>query len=125
MRGGVFMLRKLPGREIDGVVSTRIDGSVVFQPTVLRTPAIVVILIWAWRLLAGVVKTVVRHPVGCGLLGGAAGLAYVGGWRLAAMVAAGLALVLGVWAALGRRSWGRWIGWPLVGWWRWLWIYRR
>lgn len=58
------MLRKMPGAEVQGVVSTTPDTSVVFSPMVVKTPAIVVIVVWLWRLVAGLVKACggIRSP---------------------------------------------------------------
>ncbi|WP_030510356.1 hypothetical protein [Microbispora rosea] len=35
----------------------------VFRPAVMQTPAIVTLVVWLSRLVAGLVRLVVRHPV--------------------------------------------------------------
>ncbi|MEU7890530.1 hypothetical protein AB0B54_33925 [Microbispora bryophytorum] len=57
------MFKKLPGDEAQHLVATNPDTAVVFRPAVLRTPAIVTIVIFTWRLMAGVVRLVWRHPI--------------------------------------------------------------
>ncbi|MCC5581565.1 cell division protein FtsK [Microtetraspora sp. AC03309] len=119
------MLRKLPGTEVQNVVSTTPDTAIVFAPTVVKTPAIVVLVVWLWRLLAGLVKTVVRHPVACGLVGSVSGLWWAWGGR-AVLVAAGVVGLAGsVWAGWWPASFVRVVGARLLAWWRWMWVYRR
>ncbi|MGV9302028.1 FtsK/SpoIIIE domain-containing protein [Nonomuraea sp. NPDC004354] len=119
------VLRKLPGAEVDNIVATRPETSVVWRPTVVKTPAIVVIVVWLWRLISGTIKTLVRHPVACAVTGSAGALWYLAGWR--ALVAAYVTFGLGsaCWALADAASYGRWVGWPLVSWARWMWVYRR
>ncbi|MFD8529661.1 FtsK/SpoIIIE domain-containing protein [Streptosporangium canum] len=119
------MLRKMPGAEVQGVVSTTPDTAVVFSPTVMKTPAIVVIVVWLWRLVAGAVKTVWRHPVACSLAGGTTAVVWLLGWQTALIVwgsgASGVSFWAGLWPAAGMR----WVVWPALSWWRWVWVYRR
>ncbi|WP_433352930.1 hypothetical protein ACQP25_06670 [Microtetraspora malaysiensis] len=49
--------------EARNLVSTTPDTAVVFRPAVVRTPAIVTIVIWLSRLIAGMVRLVWRHPI--------------------------------------------------------------
>ncbi|MFF5109817.1 FtsK/SpoIIIE domain-containing protein [Streptosporangium sp. NPDC000509] len=97
----------------------------VWSPTVLKTPAIVVIVIWAWRLVAGLVKTVWRHPVACLLVGGVSAGLYWGGWYNTLAIGGGLVCVVSTWAGLWPQAGMRLLWWPAVSWWRWVWIYRR
>ncbi|RCG20076.1 cell division protein FtsK [Sphaerisporangium album] len=119
------MLRKLPGTEVQNVVSTTPDTAVVWRPTVVRTPAIVVIVVWVWRLLVGLVKTIVRHPWACGLVAVAGGLCWLFGWRVAVLACSVACCGLAAWAALWPASFLRVVGWRVVSWGRWMWVYRR
>ncbi|WP_030917220.1 FtsK/SpoIIIE domain-containing protein [Streptosporangium amethystogenes] len=119
------MLRKLPGSETVGLVSTTPETAVVFAPTVVRTPAVVTLLILGWRLVVGVVHLVVRHPVACSLVGLASGMVYALGWRLALIVVGSIVCAVSTWAGLWPALGMRVLGWPLVAWWRWVWVYRR
>lgn len=59
------MFKKLPGDEAQRLVSTTPDTAVVFRPAVLRTPALVTLVIYAWRLLTacqGVTRSGWRRP---------------------------------------------------------------
>ncbi|WP_433498917.1 hypothetical protein ACQP1K_00715 [Sphaerimonospora sp. CA-214678] len=56
------MFKKPPGDEARNLVSTTPDTAVVFRPAVVRPPAIVTIVIWLFRLVAGLVRLVVRTP---------------------------------------------------------------
>lgn len=92
---------------------------------VVRTPGIVFLVVHLWRLSVAIVKTVVRHPIACAVVGAVTASLYLLGWR-ATMASLGvLAYVLLGWRALEPRSFARFIAWPAVGWWRWMWIYRR
>lgn len=119
------MLRKLPGSEVQNVVSTTPDTAVVWRPTVVRTPAIVVLVVWLWRLVAGTVKTVVRHPWACGLVAVLGGVTWLFGWRVAVLGASGACLGLSAWAGLWPSVFVRVVGWRMVAWGRWMWVYRR
>lgn len=119
------MLRKLPGAEVQGVVSTTPDTAVVFAPTVVKTPAIVVIVVWLWRLVVGLGRAVWRHPVVCALAGGTAALVVLLGWRDALVVWGGLVCAVSSWAGLWPEAGMRWLVWPALSWWRWVWVYRR
>ncbi|GAA3016526.1 FtsK/SpoIIIE domain-containing protein [Streptosporangium longisporum] len=119
------MLRRLPGSEEVGLVSTTPETAVVFAPTVVRTPAIVTLLIMLWRLVVGVVHLVVRHPVACSLVALVSGMVYALGVRLASIIVVALLCAVSTWAGLWPVPGMRVIGWPLVAWWRWMWVYRR
>ncbi|MFC4061178.1 FtsK/SpoIIIE domain-containing protein [Planomonospora corallina] len=119
------MLRKLPGDTARDLVSTTPDTAIVFRPTVVNTPAIVVIVIALWRFLAGIVHTVWRHPTAVASLLVPAAVAVRYGWTWAGLLV-GSVLVLGVvWALLHRVSFLAVAGWRLLAFWRWMWIYRR
>ena len=64
------MFKKLPGQETRDLVSTTPDTAVVFRPAVLRTPAVITLLVWRGILnpLAGVIpnmlQSIFNQPVG-------------------------------------------------------------
>ncbi|MEU8379467.1 FtsK/SpoIIIE domain-containing protein [Streptosporangium sp. NPDC048865] len=119
------MFKKLPGDEARTLVTTTPDTAVVFRPAVVRTPAILTITIFLWRLLAGIVRLVWRHPVIVTLLAVPAVLGLLYGWEFAVAPLAVLVLNTTLWALLDRASFLRWVGWRLLAWWRLVWIYRR
>ncbi|WP_440099813.1 FtsK/SpoIIIE domain-containing protein [Streptosporangium sp. H16] len=119
------MFKKLPGDEARTLVTTTPDTAVVFRPAVVRTPAIFTITIFLWRLLAGLVRLVWRHPVIVTLLAVPAVLGLLYGWEFAVTPLTVLVLNLTLWALLDRASFLRWVGWRLLAWWRLVWIYRR
>ncbi|MFD9948235.1 FtsK/SpoIIIE domain-containing protein [Nonomuraea sp. NPDC059023] len=96
-----------------------------WRPTALKTPAIFFLVIWAWRLVAAVVKTVWRHPVACALVVVLGGYWYLVGWQSALIWYGCLLGWLAVFWLLHRNGFMRLIGWPFVSWLRWLWVYRR
>ncbi|MER7129596.1 FtsK/SpoIIIE domain-containing protein [Streptosporangium saharense] len=119
------MLRRMPGTEVQNVVATRPDTSIVFSPTVVKTPAVVTLLVWVWRALAGLAVMVWRHPVVCGVVAvSGAGWVLVG-WRLTLIGWAGVGGVLLSGSALWPAGARRLLVWPALAGWRWLWIYRR
>ncbi|MGI5490969.1 FtsK/SpoIIIE domain-containing protein [Microtetraspora malaysiensis] len=119
------MLRKLPGDEARNLVSTTPDTAVVFRPAVVRTPALVTIVIWLSRLVAGLVRLVWRHPIAVTVpvVPGVIWTLY--GWRLALVLVGLIALVGLSWASLHRVSFLRLVAWRLLAFWRRIWIYRR
>ncbi|GAA5086037.1 S-DNA-T family DNA segregation ATPase FtsK/SpoIIIE [Thermocatellispora tengchongensis] len=119
------MFRKLPGDETRNLVSTTPDTAVVFRPAVVRTPAILTILIFLARLFIGLVRLLWRHPVAVpvALAPGALWLAY--GWRWSLAVVALVVVSGAAWALVHRASFSRLLGLRLLAWWRLVWVYRR
>ncbi|MET8145369.1 FtsK/SpoIIIE domain-containing protein [Sphaerisporangium sp. NPDC005288] len=119
------MFKRLPGDETRNLVSTTPDTAVVFRPAVMQTPAIITLIIFVWRCLAGLVRLIVVHPIVTLLIS-----AVVSVWRLAGWLPLLLALVvlcsaLVGWFTADRASFTRWISWRLLAFWRRFWIYRR
>ncbi|WP_329426420.1 FtsK/SpoIIIE domain-containing protein [Streptosporangium sp. NBC_01495] len=119
------MFKKLPGDEAQNLVSTTPDTAVVFRPAVLRTPAIVTIVIFAWRLLAGALRLLWRHPIASAVALTPGVVTYVCGWRWGLGLVTVTPLGLTAWFFLARPSFLRLLGWRLLAWWRLVWIYRR
>ncbi|MEV4110077.1 FtsK/SpoIIIE domain-containing protein [Nonomuraea sp. NPDC049695] len=97
----------------------------VFKPTVLKTPAIVTLVIFGWRAVASLVRTVWRHPVAVLVAAVPCALSILYGWRVALLLITPVLVGTVVWGFLDRVSFGRWIGWRLLAWWRLVWVYRR
>ncbi|MBB2909352.1 S-DNA-T family DNA segregation ATPase FtsK/SpoIIIE [Streptosporangium becharense] len=119
------MFKKLPGDEARTLVTTTPDTAVVFRPAVVRTPAIFTVTIFLWRLLAGIVRLIWRHPVAVAVLAVPAVLSILYGWRIALVAVAVPVSLLAPWPFFDRASFDRWMGWRLLAWWRLVWIYRR
>ncbi|MET9064185.1 FtsK/SpoIIIE domain-containing protein [Streptosporangium sandarakinum] len=119
------MFRKLPGDEAQRLVSTTPGTAVVFRPAVLRTPAFITLVIFAWRLLAGLVKLLWRHPVAPVVVAAPCALACWYGWRWGLISIAATVTASALWFTLHRPSFLRLIGWRLLAFWRFIWIYRR
>ncbi|MFC4062394.1 FtsK/SpoIIIE domain-containing protein [Planomonospora corallina] len=119
------MFKKLPGDETQSLVSTTPDTAVVFRPAVVRTPAFVTLVIFAARLVAGLVRLVWRHPVASAVVAAPCAVAWLYGWRAGLVLVAVAVTALTLWCSLHRPSFLRWAGWRLLAFWRFLWIYRR
>ncbi|MEU8207160.1 FtsK/SpoIIIE domain-containing protein [Streptosporangium sp. NPDC049046] len=119
------MFKKLPGDETRTLVTTTPDTAVVFRPAVVTTPAIFTITIFLWRLLAGMVRLLWRHPIAVAVLAIPVTVAIVYGWRVALVLVAVPLSVLAPWPFVDRASFNRWIGWRLLAFWRLVWVYRR
>ncbi|WP_328855274.1 FtsK/SpoIIIE domain-containing protein [Microbispora hainanensis] len=119
------MLKRLPGGEVRNLVSTTPDTAVVFKPAVVQTPAILTILVFLGRLVAGLVRTLIVHPIAVAVLAvpGVIWVRYGGPVAVAAVTIPG-SLLFG-WVLADRASFARWIGWRLLAFWRRFWIYRR
>ncbi len=119
------MFKKLPGDEARNLVSTTPDTAVVFRPAVVKTPAIVTLVIWFFRLVAGLVRLVVRHPVAVAVPVGL-GVVWIAYGRTMALTVAGFIPAMGLsWFLLERDSFLRLVGWRLLAWWRLVFVYRR
>ncbi|RJL34574.1 FtsK/SpoIIIE domain-containing protein [Bailinhaonella thermotolerans] len=118
------MLRKLPGDVTRELASTT-PNQLMFRPTVVQTPAFFVICATLGRLLRGLVLTVVRHPLICGLLALFAAVWVRVGWQAAVLPASLLVCTLVVWMFADRDGFNRWVGWRLLAFGRWFWLYRR
>ncbi|MBG0820575.1 cell division protein FtsK [Planomonospora sp. ID91781] len=119
------MFKKMPGDEAQHLVSTTPDTAVVFRPAVVRTPAFVTLVIFAWRLLAGLVRLLWRHPVASAVVAVSSAVAWLYGWRAGLGLIAAAVTVLALWCSVHRPSFLRLVGWPLLAFWRFVWIYRR
>ncbi|GLW10318.1 hypothetical cell division FtsK/SpoIIIE protein [Microtetraspora sp. NBRC 13810] len=119
------MWRRLPGEETAGLVSTSPGTPVVFRPTVVPTPAFITIIILTWRLIWGALITIYLHPIAASLVAATATATVVLGWKVTLFGAGAVASALALWANLAFPSFLTWVGWPLLAFWRWLWIYRR
>ncbi|MER7500408.1 FtsK/SpoIIIE domain-containing protein [Nonomuraea pusilla] len=119
------MFKRLPGDETRNLVTTTPDTAVVFRPAVLKTPAIVTLVIYGWRLLAGCVRTVCRHPIATLVTFTPVVLTLAFGLRTALLLLTPVLVGLVAWAMTDRSSFARWIGYRLLAWWRLVWIYRR
>ncbi|MEN3538686.1 FtsK/SpoIIIE domain-containing protein [Microbispora sp. ZYX-F-249] len=119
------MLKRLPGGEVRNLVSTTPDTAVVFKPAVVQTPAILTILVFLGRLVAGLVRTLLVHPVAVAVLA-VPGVIWVRyGWPTAVAAVTIPGSLLFGWVLADRASFARWIGWRLLAFWRRFWIYRR
>ncbi|GHE35989.1 hypothetical cell division FtsK/SpoIIIE protein [Streptosporangium violaceochromogenes] len=119
------MFKKLPGDEAQRLVSTTPDTAVVFRPAVVTTPAILTILILTGRLIAGLMRTLWRHPVASAAVAVPGVIWTVYGWPWALGLAASLIAVPAVWGLVDRASFLRLAGWRLLAFWRLVWVYRR
>ncbi|PZG16637.1 FtsK/SpoIIIE domain-containing protein [Nonomuraea aridisoli] len=119
------MFKRLPGDEARNLVSTTPDTAVVFRPAVVTTPAILTIVILIWRMLAGLVRTAWRHPIAATVPVIPGAVWYVYGWPASASLSGTVVLALISWAFIDRPSFVRLVGYRLLAWWRFVWIYRR
>ncbi|MEV8635598.1 FtsK/SpoIIIE domain-containing protein [Streptosporangium sp. NPDC051023] len=119
------MFKKLPGDEAQRLVSTTPDTAVIFRPAVVRTPALVTLVVFAWRLLAGLVRLIWRHPIASAVTALPGVIWTVYGWPYGLATAALLLTGPTGWALVHRASFLRLIGWRLLAFWRLIWVYRR
>ncbi|MEV7013641.1 FtsK/SpoIIIE domain-containing protein [Streptosporangium sp. NPDC051022] len=119
------MFKKLPGDEAQRLVSTTPDTAVVFRPAVVRTPAMVTLIIFTWRTVAGFVRLLWRHPIASAVVAVPGVIWIVYGWPYGLGVVALVLIAPTGWALVHRASFLRLIGWRLLAWWRLVWVYRR
>ncbi|GAA3085981.1 FtsK/SpoIIIE domain-containing protein [Streptosporangium carneum] len=119
------MFRKLPGDEAQHLVSTTPDTAVVFRPAVVRTPAFVTFVIFAWRLFAGSVRLFWRHPIASAVVAVPCAVAWLYGWLQSVVLIAVAVTAPALWCVAHRPSFLRLVGWRLLAFWRLVWVYRR
>ncbi|MBF8193757.1 cell division protein FtsK [Nonomuraea sp. K274] len=119
------MFKRLPGDEARNLVTTTPDTAIVFQPAVVRTPAIITLAIYLYRFLVALVRTIWRHPVATAVPTALVCTWYQYGWPLAASLFGIVALSLVSWAFIDRPSFAHLVGWRLLAWWRLMSVYRR
>ncbi|MEO3811944.1 FtsK/SpoIIIE domain-containing protein [Sphaerisporangium sp. B11E5] len=119
------MFKRLPGDETRNLVSTTPDTAVVFRPAVVQTPAIITIIIFVWRCLAGLVRLILVHPIATVSLSALFVLWRLAGWLAVVVTLGVLASALTGWFIADRVSFTRWMTWRLLAFWRRFWIYRR
>ncbi|MFI7439421.1 FtsK/SpoIIIE domain-containing protein [Nonomuraea indica] len=119
------MFKRLPGDEARNLVTTTPDTAIVFRPAVVTTPAIITIVIYTWRLLAGLVRAIWRHPIAVITASTPATLALLYDWQTALLLSTPVPAGLVAWALTDRASFARWVGYRLLAWWRLVWVYRR
>ncbi|NBE95098.1 cell division protein FtsK [Nonomuraea sp. KC401] len=119
------MFKRLPGDEARNLVTTTPDTAVVFRPAVVTTPAILTLIIFAWRLFVGLVRLVWRHPVAMLAVLTPGVLTVLYGWRVGLLSTVPVPVALATWALAHRASFVRWVGWRMLAWWRLIWVYRR
>ncbi|MBB2914811.1 S-DNA-T family DNA segregation ATPase FtsK/SpoIIIE [Streptosporangium becharense] len=119
------MFKKLPGDEAQHLVTTTPDTAVVFRPAVLHTPAIITVLIFTWRLLAGLIRVIWRHPIAAIVVAVPVVTWALYGWPWGLGLVALVLVGLTAWFFLARASFLRWVGWRLLAFWRRIWVYRR
>ncbi|MFI6534763.1 FtsK/SpoIIIE domain-containing protein [Nonomuraea sp. NPDC050547] len=119
------MFKKMPGEEPHRIVSTTPDTAVVFQPAVVKTPAIITFVIFGWRAVSSLARTAFRHPAVVLAVVVPAVLSILYGWRIAVLLVTPIPVGLLTWSLIDRSTFARWVGWRLLAWWRLIWIYRR
>ncbi|MEV0145202.1 MULTISPECIES: FtsK/SpoIIIE domain-containing protein [unclassified Nonomuraea] len=119
------MFKKMPGEEPHRIVSTTPDTAVVFRPAVVKTPAIVTLVIFGWRAVASLVRAVWRHPVAVLIAAIPCALSVLYGWRVALLLVTPALAGLIAWGTLDRTSFAHWVGWRMLAWWRLISVYRR
>ncbi|GAA3134513.1 FtsK/SpoIIIE domain-containing protein [Streptosporangium carneum] len=119
------MFKKLPGDEAQRLVSTTPDTAVVFRPAVVRTPALLTLLVFIWRTVAGLGRLLWRHPIASAVVAVPGVIWTLYGWPYGLGVVALLVAVPAVWGLVDRGSFRRLVGWRLLAFWRLVWVYRR
>ncbi|GAA1018658.1 hypothetical cell division FtsK/SpoIIIE protein [Acrocarpospora pleiomorpha] len=119
------MFKKLPGDEARNLVTTTPDTAIVFRPAVMKTPAVVTLVIWLWRLTLGTIRILWRHPIAVAIPATLTAVQRFYGWGVLLILLDIAATALAFWTFLDRPSFLRLVGWRLLAFARWLWIYRR
>ncbi|RKS79565.1 S-DNA-T family DNA segregation ATPase FtsK/SpoIIIE [Actinomadura pelletieri DSM 43383] len=96
-----------------------------WAPPVWHMPEGLVLIVNTVRALVRTVVFLVRNIVPVSVVAGLGWLGYRFGWAVPVLVLALVAVGLGVWAAVDRPSFVRWVAYPALAWWRLVTVYRR
>jgi DNA segregation ATPase FtsK/SpoIIIE, S-DNA-T family len=119
------MRRVVTGEQIAQIYNPDPFARPIWRAPVYQTPAGLIALAWLARLLAWIIRMILRHPVAAIA---AAVLAFVGvsvSWIAAAALVVWAVLVLAIWRCYWPGSFTRWVTAPARGRWRAWWCYRR
>jgi DNA segregation ATPase FtsK/SpoIIIE, S-DNA-T family len=119
------MRRVVTGEQIAQIYNPDPFARPIWRAPVYQTPAGIIALAWLIRLLAWIIRMILRHPVAATA---AAVLAFMWvslGWIAAAALVVWAALVLVIWRCYWPGSFTRWVTAPMRGRWRAWWCYRR
>src|SRR5262249_42013410 len=118
------MRRVVTGEQVAQVYNPDPFACPVWRAPVYQTPAGIIALVQLFRLLAWLVRLIVRHR-GIALVLAVVGFAYAQiGWPGMTALIAGTAVLLAGWRVLWPVSFARWIAAPARNGWR-AWRYRR
>jgi DNA segregation ATPase FtsK/SpoIIIE, S-DNA-T family len=119
------MRRVVTGEQIAQIYNPDPFARPIWRAPVYQTPAGIIALAWLVRLLAWIIRMIIRHPAAAIA---AAVLAFVWvsiGWIADAALVVWAALVLVIWRCYWPSAFTRFVAAPVRGKWRAWWCYRR
>ncbi|MGH3220331.1 MAG: FtsK/SpoIIIE domain-containing protein [Streptosporangiaceae bacterium] len=119
------MRRIVTGEQIAQIYNGDPFARPVWRAPVYRTPGIIIALVQLGRLLAWIIRMIIRHPVAAAVVAVAVVLWLSIGWPGIAALAGSAVLVLVTWRYYWPVSFTRWLAAPARGRWRAWWCYRR
>jgi DNA segregation ATPase FtsK/SpoIIIE, S-DNA-T family len=119
------MRRVVTGEQIAQIYNPDPFARPIWRAPVYQTPAGIIALAWLVRLLAWIIRMIVRHPVAA-VAATALALIWVSlGWIAAVALVVWATIVLAIWWCYWPDSFTRWVTAPMRGRWRAWWCYRR
>ncbi|MGH3286473.1 MAG: FtsK/SpoIIIE domain-containing protein, partial [Streptosporangiaceae bacterium] len=119
------MRKVVTGEQIAQIYNGDPFARPVWRAPVYRTPAAIIALVQFGRMVAWLVKIVIRHPVAALVVAVAVLLWLSIGWPGIAALAGCAVLVVVAWRCYWPGSFTRWVSAPARGRWRAWWCYRR
>jgi DNA segregation ATPase FtsK/SpoIIIE, S-DNA-T family len=119
------MRRIVTGEQIAQIYNGDPFARPVWRAPVYRTPAAVIALVQLGRLLAWIIKMIIRHPLAALAVAVAVLLWLSIGWPGIVALAGCAILILVTWRCYWPGSFTRWVTAPARGRWRAWWCYRR
>jgi DNA segregation ATPase FtsK/SpoIIIE, S-DNA-T family len=119
------MRRIVTGEQIAQIYNGDPFARPVWRAPVYRTPAAIIALVQLGRLLAWIIKMIIRHPLAALAVAVAVLLWLSIGWPGIVALAGCAGLVLVIWRCYWPGSFTRWVSAPARGRWRAWWCYRR
>jgi S-DNA-T family DNA segregation ATPase FtsK/SpoIIIE len=119
------MRRVVTGEQIAQIYNPDPFAHPIWRAPVYQTPAGIIALAWLIRLLAWIIRIILRHPVAATTAAMVAYLWVSIGWIAAVALVVWALLVLAIWRYYWPSSFTRWVTAPARGRWRAWWCYRR
>jgi S-DNA-T family DNA segregation ATPase FtsK/SpoIIIE len=119
------MRRVVTGEQIAQIYNPDPFARPIWRAPVYQTPAGIIAMAWLARLVAWIIRMIIRHPIAAGAAAVLAFLWVCLGWIADVALVGWAVLMLVIWRCYWPSAFTRWVTAPMRGRWRAWWCYRR